>query len=114
MEWHDKKTGKHEKIRGMHTYPPQTVSAHRMEADFWKGDIEWVVELWASEAETTGQVVHPDIQAILDRYDAVFGDIPPGRPPDRGFEHTIELEQGIQAVITTPYRHPKAYRDEIE
>ena len=29
-------------------------------------------------------------------------------------EHTIELEQGIQAVITTPYRHPKAYRDEIE
>ena len=44
----------------------------------------------------------------------MFGDIPPRRPLDRGFEHTIELEQGIQAVITTPYRHPKAYRDEIE
>ena len=85
-----------------------------MEADFRKGDIEWAVELWASEAGTTGQAVHPDIQAILDRYDTVFGDIPQGRPPDRGFEHTIELEQGIQAVITTPYRHPKAYRDEIE
>eukprot|EP00253_Pinus_taeda_P022906 PITA_22906 len=37
-----------------------------------------------------------------------------GQPLDRGFEHAIELEQGIQAVITTPYRHPKAYRDEIE
>ena len=99
---------------GMHMYPPQTVSAHRMEADFRKGNIEWAVEFQASEAETTGRAVHPDIQAILDRHDVVFGDIPPGRPPERGFEHTIELEQGIQAVITTPYRHPKAYRDEIE
>jgi len=44
----------------------------------------------------------------------VFGEISPGQPLDRGFEHTIELEQGIQAVITTPYRHPKAYQDEIE
>lgn len=30
------------------------------------------------------------------------------------FEHTIENEQGIQVVITTPYRHPKVYQDEIE
>jgi len=114
MEWDDPKTGRHEKIRGQHTYPPQTVSAHKMEATFRKGDIEWAVELRASEAVDTGQTVHPELQSILDRYAVVFGDIPPGQPPDRGFEHTIELEQGIQAVITTPYRHPKAYRDEIE
>ena len=44
----------------------------------------------------------------------MFGEIPLGQPPDWGFEHTIELEQGIQAVITTPYKHPKAYQDEIE
>ena len=49
----------------------------------------------ASEAKTTGRALHPDIQAILDRYDAVFGDIPPGRPPNQGFDHTIELDQGI-------------------
>jgi len=72
------------------------------------------VELRVSEAGSTWQVVHPDVQSILDRYATVFGDIPPGQPPDRGFEHTIELEQGIQAVITTPYRHPKANQDEIE
>ena len=113
MEWDDEKTGRHEKIWGQHTYLPQTVSAHRMEAVFWKGDIEWAVELRASEAGTTGQTVHPEIQSILDRYAIVFGEIPPGQPPDRGFEHTIELEQGIQAMITTPYRHRKAYRDEI-
>ena len=45
MEWDDEKTGRHEKIWGQHTYPPQTVSAHQMEAVFRKGDVEWVVEL---------------------------------------------------------------------
>ena len=114
MEWYDEKTGRHEKIRGQHTYLPQTISAHRMEAIFWKGDIEWAVELCASEAGTTGQTIHPEIQSILDQYAIVFGEIPPGQPPDQGFENTIELEQGIQAVITTSYRHPKAYWDEIE
>ena len=54
MEWTDKKIGRHEKIRGMHTYPPQTVSAHQMDANFWKGDIEWAVELRVSEAGSTG------------------------------------------------------------
>lgn len=93
MEWDDKKTAKHEKIRGMHTYPPQTVSTHRVEEDFRKGDIEWEVELRASEAGSTGQTVHPEVQTILDRYATVFGEIPPGQPPDRGFEHIIELVQ---------------------
>ena len=65
-------------------------------------------------AYRAGFFLNPDVHSILDRYATVFGDIPPGQPPDWGFEHTIEMEQGIQAVITTPYRHPKAYRDEIE
>lgn len=89
MEWTDKKTGRHEMLRGMHTYLPQTVSAHRMEADFWKRDIEWAVELRVSKAGSTGQAVHPDVQSILDRYATIFGDIPPGQPPNRGFDHTI-------------------------
>jgi hypothetical protein len=50
----------------------------------------------------------------LSQYEPVFGSIPPGRPPDRGFEHTIELEVGATPVITTPYRHPKRFKDEIE
>jgi hypothetical protein len=50
----------------------------------------------------------------LRRHDKVFGKIPPGRPPDRGFEHTIEIEEGAKPVITTPYRHPKKFKDEIE
>jgi hypothetical protein len=37
-----------------------------------------------------------------------------GNPLDRGFEHIIELEEGAKPVITTPYRHPKKHKDEIE
>ena len=65
MEWDDEKTGKHEKIRGQRTYPPQIVSTHWMEAVFRKGDVEWAVELRASKARTTRQIVHPEIQSNL-------------------------------------------------
>ena len=44
----------------------------------------------------------------------MFRDILPGQPSDREFEHIIKLEPKVQAVITTLYRHPKDYKDEIE
>jgi len=44
----------------------------------------------------------------------VFGLIPLGRPPDGGFEHTIELEEAAKPMITTTYRHPRRFKDEIE
>jgi hypothetical protein len=56
----------------------------------------------------------PEIKRILDKHQKVFGPIPPGVPLDRGFEHIIELEAGAKPVITTPYRHPKKYKDNIE
>ena len=55
-----------------------------------------------------------EIQEILNQNHKVFGLIPLGVPPNRGFEHIIELEGGAKLVITTPYRHPKKYKDEIE
>ena len=48
------------------------------------------------------------------QHEPVFGPIPIGRPLDRGFDHMIELEAGATLVITTPYRHPKKFKDEIE
>jgi hypothetical protein len=44
----------------------------------------------------------------------VFETLLVGRPPDRGFEHVIELEEGLKPVITTPYRHPKRFKGEID
>ena len=55
-----------------------------------------------------------DIQKIIDSHSKVFEPIPLGAPPDRGFEHIIEMEEGEKLVITTPYRHPKNHKEEIE
>jgi hypothetical protein len=87
-----------------------------MEAVMWHGDIEWAVECYISDRESLDrpQQYPDDIQVLLRKHQKVFDDIPPGVPPDRGCEHIIELEEGVQAVITNPYCHPKMYKDEIE
>jgi hypothetical protein len=76
----------------------------------------YAVECMISErVDKQGKVHYTlEIQEILDKHHKVFGSIPPGVPPDRGFEHIIELEEGAKPVITTPYRHPKKYKYEIE
>jgi hypothetical protein len=64
---------------------------------------------------TKGKIHYaPDIHKIIDKHSKVFGPIPPGVPPNRGFEHIIELEEGAKPIIIMPYRHPKKYKDEIE
>jgi hypothetical protein len=51
---------------------------------------------------------------LIGKHDKVFGPLPTRRPPDRGFEHVIELEEGTKPVITMPYRHSKKFNNEIE
>jgi hypothetical protein len=108
--------GKRVVLRGMNTYPPKVVTAKNMEAVMRQDDIAWVAEFQILVQKPKGREPNfsREIKALLKNHQKVFGDIPPGRPPDRGFEHTIELEEGTGAVITTLYRHPKAYKDEIE
>jgi hypothetical protein len=55
-----------------------------------------------------------NIQAFIRKHERVFESLPAGRPPDRGFEHVIELEEGSKPMITTPYRHLNRFKDEIE
>jgi hypothetical protein len=87
-----------------------------METIFRREDIVYAAECKITvQADKKG---HPhysqDIQKIIDSHRKVFEPIPPGAPPDRGFEHIIELEEGAKPFITTPYRHAKRYKDEIE
>ena len=51
---------------------------------------------------------------MLGQHQQGFELIPPGRPPDKGFDHTIELEEGAKPIINPPYRHPRRFKDEIE
>jgi hypothetical protein len=87
-----------------------------MEAIFIREEILYDAECRISVCVDKKGKAHyaPKIQIIIDKHNKVFGPIPPGVPPDRGFKHIIELEEGEKTIITTPYKHPKKYKDEIE
>jgi hypothetical protein len=103
-------------LRGLLNDAPRIISTKRMEGIFRHGDVTYVVECLVTTEKPSGNnhQHHVEIQKLLSRHDHVFGKIPPGRPPDRGFKHTIELEEGAKPVITTPYRNPKKLKDEIK
>jgi hypothetical protein len=103
-------------LRGMSRGAPRIVSMKRMENIFHHNDVAYVAEcLITTRKDSKGREnYHPRIRKILSQYEPVFGLIPLGRPPDRGIEHTIVLEEGATTVITTPYMHPKRFKDEIK
>jgi hypothetical protein len=86
-----------------------------MEAIFKNGDVVYETQFFiTSQKDDEGiRHYHTYIQDLLSRHDKVFGQIPRGDLL-RGFEHTIELEEGDKPVITTPYKNPKKFKDEIE
>lgn len=108
--------GKKMVLKAMPDGGSRMVSARRMEALFRHGDMDCAVQCFVSSKPTPNSEphYHVDIQVVLDKHSKVFGEIPPGRPPERGFEHVIELEEGAKPVITMPYRHPHHFKEEIE
>jgi len=92
------------------------VSKKCMEAIFRHGDVACAVEclITTQNPSQDHQHYHLDIYEILGKHDKVFGLLQEGRPPDIGFDHVIELEEGVNPVITTPYRHLKKFKENIE
>jgi hypothetical protein len=72
----------------------KVVMAKRMEAIFRREEIIYAAECRISARVGEQGKVHytQEIQEIIEKHNKVFGPIPPGVPPDRGFEHIIELE----------------------
>jgi hypothetical protein len=103
-------------LRGMFGNTTRVVTTKHMEAIFRIDEIVYAIECKISACVDKKGKVHYalEIHGIIDKHTKVFGPIPPGVPPDRGFEHIIEVEEGEKLVITMPYRHPKKYKDEIE
>jgi hypothetical protein len=112
----NEESGKKVILIGMTGNTPRVVTKKHKEAIFRREDIVYAVEYRISvQVDKKG---HPhysqDIQKIIDRHSKAFEPIPPGEPPDRGFEHIIELEEGEKPIITTPYRNPKKCKYKIE
>jgi hypothetical protein len=91
-------------LRGMSTGAPKTVLAKRMERIFRHGEVAYAAKcLITTQKDSEGrQQYHTEIKNLPGRHQKVFEAILPGRPPDRGFEHTIELEEGAKPMITPP------------
>jgi hypothetical protein len=107
--------GRRVTLKGMTGDSPRVVTIKKMHAIFRREEIVYAVECFIMDTkDETNKQYPPDIQRILNKHKRVFEPIPPGKPPDRGFEHIIELEEGAKPVITTPYMHPKKHKDEIE
>jgi hypothetical protein len=104
MEFRDEE-GRRVFLRGMTTYPPMIVSAKRMEAILRHKDTTWETKCLVTAYKNTKGCQHypMDIQKLLGKHDKVFEQIPLGVPPNRGFKHTIELEEGTNPVISTTY-----------
>jgi hypothetical protein len=87
-----------------------------MERIFRHGEVAYATKcLITTWMDSDGQQQYQiEIETLLGRHQQVFGPLPPGRPLDKGFEHTIELEEGAIPTITRPYRHPQRFKDEIE
>ena len=73
------------------------------------GDIEWDSKCYITSPNPKIRVfkIPKEIETLLHKYENVFRDLPHGRPPDRGVEHNIVLEEGTSPIQIPPYRHPK-------
>jgi hypothetical protein len=80
--------GKKVVLRGMSGNTARVVTTKRMEAIFRGEDIVYAAECRILvRVDKKGKVHYsPEIQRIIDKHSKVFGPIPPGVPPDRGFE----------------------------
>jgi len=102
-------------LRGMIDVSAKVVSCNKMERILKHDQAKMIAQcLIMDNNPTKEKIFHLEIQPMLEKYKKVFGDIPPGLPPKRGFEHSIESEEGAKPIITTPYRHPHKYKEEKE
>ncbi|MGH7240308.1 MAG: pol polyprotein, partial [Candidatus Saccharimonadales bacterium] len=67
----------------------------------------------SEEDSTAGLVYKKKLVALLEQYKDLFPeDLPPGLPPQREFDHHIELKPGTQPIAKKQYRIPQAYLPE--
>ena len=109
MEIRFKVDGKTHVLKAIRNGDVRTISFRQLKRLARHNNIEWaaICASMPTQEEQHKTEFHLDIQKLRIKYEKVFSEIPPGRPPNRGIEHIIQLEEGANPVMITPYRHPK-------
>jgi hypothetical protein len=86
--------GKKILLRVMSRGVPRRVSSKRMERISRYGGVSYAIECVITMRRDLDslQNSHKEIEDLLSQHEEVFHLMPLGRPPDRGFEHTIEMD----------------------
>jgi hypothetical protein len=104
--------GQRYQFQGLTTGSLDIISSHRMENILKKGHSGIIAQLHYIKVVETPSV-HPDLQAILSKHQAIFST--PQRIPPRGVhDHSIPLAPSSLPPNVLPYRHPFSQKNEIE
>jgi hypothetical protein len=105
--------GKSYQFQGLIASSPKIISSHHMENILKKGHSSIIAQLHSIQAVETPSV-HPDLQAILSKHQAIFS-TPQGLPPSLGVhDHSIPLVPSSLPPNVLPYHHPFSQNNEIE
>jgi hypothetical protein len=83
-----------------------------MEKLIRKGALAYVAQCHQMEilASKVVHSQHPEIEALIQKYDKVFQDLPMKLPPERKIEHIIEVKPDSTPVNIKPYRYPHHHK----
>ncbi len=70
-------------------------------------------QLSGAESPRVQKLQHLAIAELLDGFEGVFQE-PTGLPPNRSFDHRIQLIEGVLPTCVRPYRYPHYQKEEIE
>jgi hypothetical protein len=88
------------------SHPPPKLYLHgQMEKLIRKGAPVYIAHCHQMEilASKVVHYQHPEIEALIQKYDKVFQDLPMNFPPERKIEHIIEVKPGSTLVNIKPY-----------
>jgi hypothetical protein len=111
MQFH--KEGQQYQFQGLTIGSPEIISSHRMKKLLKKGHSGFISQLHSIQAVETPSV-HPDLQSIISKHQAIFS-TPQSLTPSHGVhDHSIPLVIDNLPPNVLPYRHPFSQNIEIE
>jgi hypothetical protein len=105
--------GQHYQFQGITIVSLEIINSHRMEKILKKGHSGIISQLHSIKLVET-PFVHPDLQSIISKHQAIFF-TPQGLPPSHYVhDHSIPLVSGNVPPNVLPYHHTFAKKNQIE